>query len=66
MAFGLSIAGDVLGFPMALEDGAKYVGLAAAAGWAVSTSLLWIDRPALLLPVPQLEDRVVLKGPDIS
>lgn len=42
-AFALSIVGDVLDFPMPVEDGAKYVGLLALAGWAMDAAFRAID-----------------------
>lgn len=65
--FGLSIVGDVLDFPMRFEDGAKYVGLGAATGWAVSVCLQRIEAGgALVATTPGRQPEAVLNGPDIS
>lgn len=45
--FALSIAGDVLDLPMSFEDGAKYIGLGAATGWALGICLRRIEAPAV-------------------
>lgn len=45
-AFAFSIFSDVVDLPMPVEDGAKYVGLLALAGWAIDLSFREIDRGA--------------------
>jgi hypothetical protein len=51
---------------MRFEDGAKYTGLGAATGWAVSVCLQRIEASGDALARLRGQPEAVLNGPDIS